>query len=307
MPEHYHIPVMVSEALDALRVRRDGLYMDCTLGGGGHSQAILDAGGTVVAIDRDPEAIAWSQRRLGSHGERFSAHLARFSRIREIAGDRAGSFDGVLMDLGISSRMIDDPSKGFSYRFDGPLLMDMGGAEETALDVVNRRTSRELADIFREYGEERHAGRIADAIVRARAARAIATTGELSRIIESVVGPKMPQKSKARIFQALRIHVNNELEELREGLAGALIILKTGGRLCVISYHSLEDRMVKLFLREKSDPCTCPPDLPVCRCGKEPEVKLITRKPVTASETETAANERARSAMLRAAEKVGGA
>lgn len=304
MSEQYHIPVMVAEALAALQVRNGGFYMDCTLGGGGHSKAILDAGGMVVAIDRDPEAIAWSLQRLSSYGTRFSANLARFSRIGEIAGDRAGCFDGVLMDLGISSRMIDDPSKGFSYRFDGPLLMDMGGAEETALDVVNRKSTRELTDIFREYGEERHADRIAGAIVRARAANSITTTGELSRIIEAVVGPKMPQKSKARIFQALRIYVNKELEELREGLEGALAILKTGGRLCVISYHSLEDRAVKTFLREKSNPCTCPPDLPVCRCGKEPEVKMLTRKPVTASDAEIAANERARSALLRAAEKV---
>ncbi len=304
MSEHYHIPVMLSETLAALQVRPDGLYMDCTLGGGGHSRAILEAGGTVVAIDRDPEAIAWSLQRLLSYGARFSAHLSRFSRIREIAGDRAGRFDGVLMDLGISSRMIDDPSKGFSYRFDGPLLMDMGGADETALDVVNRRSARELADIFHEYGEERHAGRIADSIVRARAVHPVTTTGELSRIIEDVVGPKMPQKSKARVFQALRIYVNNELEELREGLDGALEILKTGGRLCVISYHSLEDRMVKSFMREKSNPCTCPPDFPVCRCGKTPELKLVTRKPVTASGTEIAANERARSALLRTAEKV---
>jgi 16S rRNA (cytosine1402-N4)-methyltransferase len=304
MSDQYHIPVMVSETLAFLQVKREGLYVDCTLGGGGHSQAILDAGGTVIALDRDAEAVARSAERLASYGERFSAHLARFSRIREIAGDRAGRIDGVLMDLGISSRMIDDPSKGFSYRFDGPLLMDMGGAEETALEVVNRKSSRELADIFREYGEERHSGHIAEAIVRSRAARPITTTGELSRIIEAVVGPKMPQKSKARIFQALRIYVNDELEELRKGLEGALRVLKPEGRLCVISYHSLEDRIVKLFMREKSNPCTCPPDLPVCRCGKEPELRILTRRPVTASEAEIAGNERARSALLRAAEKV---
>lgn len=305
MSDHYHIPVMVSEVLAFLAVRQTGLYMDCTLGGGGHSKAILDAGGTVTAMDRDPEAIAWAGERLAGYGERFDAQNARFSKIREIAGDRAGRFDGVLMDLGLSSRMIDDPSRGFSYRQDGPLLMDMGGAEETALDVVNRKSAGELAGIFREYGEERGAGRIADAIVRLRSARPISTTGELSRIIEAVVGSRMPQKSKARIFQALRIYVNRELDELREGLDGSLEILKTGGRLCVISYHSLEDRIVKTFLREKSDPCICPADFPICVCGRKPEMALLTRKAVKASDEEVKSNERARSALLRVAEKVG--
>ncbi len=304
MSEEYHIPVMVSETLAFLDVRKNGLYMDCTLGGGGHSKAILDAGGTVIAVDRDPEAVAFSMARLASRGSRFTAHNARFSRIREIAGERAGSFDGVLMDLGVSSRMIDDPAKGFSYRQDGPLLMDMGGAGETAADVINQLSSRELARIFRDYGEERRASRIANEIVRVRTSHPITGTGELSVIIERAGGPKMPQKSKARIFQALRIYINKELEELREGLEGALAILGTGGRLCVISYHSLEDRIVKTFMREKADPCLCPHDLPICRCGRTPELRILTRKPVTASHEEIAVNERARSAVLRAAEKV---
>ncbi|MHB9027976.1 MAG: 16S rRNA (cytosine(1402)-N(4))-methyltransferase RsmH [Candidatus Latescibacterota bacterium] len=304
MSESYHIPVMAPEALEYLDVRPDGLYMDCTLGGGGHSKAILDAGGKVVAVDRDPQAVAFATERLAPYGSRFSAHKARFSRIREIAGPDAGSFDGVLMDLGLSSKMIDDPTKGFSYRQNGPLLMDMGGAEETAADVVNRLDFRELARIFREYGEEKHASRIAREIVNVRASRPISTTGEISDLIERVVGPRMPQKSKARIFQALRIYVNRELEELQEGLEGALEILKTGGRLCVISYHSLEDRMVKTFMRDKANPCICPRDLPICRCGRIPELHVLTRKPVTASPEEIAVNERSRSALLRAAEKV---
>lgn len=304
MSDPYHIPVMAPEALAYLDVRSGGLYLDCTLGGGGHSRAILDAGGSVVAIDRDPEAVAFARERLSSYGSRFTAHNARFSRIREIAGERAGTFDGVLMDLGISSRMIDDPAKGFSYRQDGPLSMDMGGAAETADDVLNRLSVRELSHIFREYGEEKQAFRIASEIVRVRTIQPLRTTGELSAIIERVVGPRMPQKSKARIFQALRIHVNRELEELEEGLAGALDVLGKGGRICVISYHSLEDRIVKLFFREHEHPCTCPPDFPVCACGRTPDLKVLTRKPVTASPEEIAANERARSALLRAAEKV---
>lgn len=304
MSDSYHIPVMVPETLACLAVRENGRYLDCTLGGGGHSQAILNAGGVVAAIDRDPGAIAFATARLASYGPRFTAHAARFSRMREIAGDRAGSFDGVLMDLGISSKMIDDPAKGFSYRQNGPLLMDMGGAGQTAADAVNRLPSRDLARIFREYGEERLAGRIAEAIVTARAARPIETTGELAEIIERAAGPKKPQKNKARVFQALRIYVNGELEELREGLDAALGILKPGGRLCVISYHSLEDRIVKTFMRDKANPCICPSDFPVCRCGRSPELRPVTRKPVTASPEECAANERARSAILRAAEKI---
>jgi 16S rRNA (cytosine1402-N4)-methyltransferase len=304
MSESYHIPVMASETIVYLDVRRDGLYMDCTLGGGGHAKAILDSGGKVVAVDRDPQAVAYAAERLAPYGSRFSAHNARFSRIREIAGPDAGNFNGVLMDLGISSRMIDDPAKGFSYRQNGPLLMDMGGAGETAAEAVNRLSERELARIFWEYGEEKHALPIAREIVKARAVRPISTTGELSAVVERVVGPKMPQKSKARVFQALRIYVNRELEELGEGLEGALGILKAGGRMCVISYHSLEDRIVKTFMRDKANPCVCPRDLPICRCGRVPELRILTRKPVTASPEEIAVNERARSALLRAAEKV---
>jgi 16S rRNA (cytosine1402-N4)-methyltransferase len=304
MLEHFHTPVMVAEVLDLLRVAEGGLYMDCTLGGGGHSQAILDRGGNVVAMDRDPDAVAYAKERLAEYNGRFSTHQSVFSRIWEIAGERAGRFDGVLFDLGISSRMIDDPAKGFSYRLDGPLLMDMGGGRENAYEVVNTRSKSELTQIFQEYGEERKASRIAHAIVKRRASHPIETTGELADIIEAVVGSYLPQKSKARVFQALRIYVNNELEEIQKGLEGALEILKAGGRLCVISYHSLEDRLVKRFMKEMSEPCICPHDLPECRCGKKPLLKIVTRKPVKASEKEAAENPRARSALLRAAEKV---
>ena len=303
MSGQYHIPVMVAEVLALLDARSGGLYLDCTLGGGGHANAVLERGGTVIAMDRDPDAVAWSAARLAAYGSSFTASIARFSRIREVAGERMGWFDGVLMDLGLSSKMIDDPSKGFSYRLDGPLLMDMGGAGGTARDAVNLMSARDLASVFRTYGEERRAARIADAIVRARALRPIETTGELSRVIESAVGPNQPQKSKARIFQALRIYVNNELEELRAGLEGALEVLRPGGRLCAISYHSLEDREVKTFMSERANPCICPPDFPECRCGRLPELRILTKKPVRPSEREIAVNGRARSARLRAAEK----
>jgi 16S rRNA (cytosine1402-N4)-methyltransferase len=304
MLEHYHIPVMVAEVLNFLDVTEGGLYMDCTLGGGGHSQAILDRGGTVAAMDRNSEAVSYSMERLSKYSGRFQAFRSLFSRIREIAGERAGHFDGVLMDLGVSSRMIDDPSKGFSYRLDGPLIMDMGCGRESAFEVVNTRNYRELAQIFKEYGEERKAARIANAIIKRRSSHPIETTGELAEIIEAAVGSYLPQKSKARVFQALRMHVNNELEELQKGLEGALEIVRVEGRLCIISYHSLEDRLVKRFMRELSEPCICPPDLPECRCGRKPALRILTKKPVKASEKEVASNPRARSALLRAAEKV---
>ncbi len=306
MSELYHIPVMVGETLSLLEVRSGGSYFDCTLGGGGHSEAILRAGGIVTAVDRDPEAVEWSEKRLSAFGSAFSAHVARFSRIRDMAGDMAGRFDGVIMDLGLSSRMIDDPAKGFSYRHDGPLLMDMGGAESSARDMVNGLSRAELVSVFHTWGEEHHAARIADAIVRTRDRHPVETTGDLARIVEDAVGGSMPQKSKARIFQALRIVVNDEIGELRTGLDGALAILKPGGRLCVIAYHSIEDREVKNFMRDRANPCICPKNLPECGCGREAELVIVAKRPVRPSEAEIAANERARSAILRAAKKTGG-
>jgi 16S rRNA (cytosine1402-N4)-methyltransferase len=304
MLKQYHIPVMVTEVLNLLDVTEGGLYMDCTLGDGGHSSAILERGGIVEGIDRDPEAVSYSRERLAHYGSRFHAHLSLFSGIREIAGENAGHFDGVLMDLGISSRMIDESSRGFSYRLEGPLLMDMGGGQTNAFEVVNTLSARELVYIFKEYGEERKAARIASAIVNKRSLHPIETTSELSDIIEEAVGCYLPQKSKARAFQSLRIYVNNELEELQKVLEGAVEILKVNGRLCVMAYHSLEDRMVKRFMKELADPCVCPPDFPVCRCGRKPVLKILTSKPVKPSEKEVDSNPRARSALLRASEKV---
>ncbi|MCE5250753.1 16S rRNA (cytosine(1402)-N(4))-methyltransferase RsmH [bacterium] len=303
--DDYHIPVMTDEVIRYLRVVRGGLYIDCTLGGGGHSRAILERGGTVIGIDRDPGAVGYATVRLTGYGDRFSAREARFSSLVDITGNHVGAVDGVLMDLGVSSKMIDDPSKGFSYRHDGPLLMTMGFNEETAFDVINTKNAHELSRIFSDYGEERRAGRIAEAVVKARASHPIKTTAELASIIEQAVGPRMPQKSKARVFQALRIYINDELNELREGLNGALELLKPGGRLCVISYHSLEDRLVKSFMREHADPCICPPDLPECRCGRIPDIRLVTRKSIEPSEEEIRRNPRSRSARMRVAEKAG--
>lgn len=306
MTDAFHVPVLLDETLGYLRVTAGGLYVDCTLGGGGHSRAILERGGKVIGIDRDPDAIAAAAEKLSEYQGRFELHSGPFSRLETYAGDRAGGVDGVLMDLGVSSHMLDTAARGFSFQADGPLLMTMGGGGVTAREVINTMPVRELAEIFRRYGEERNSRIIAEAIGKFRALGEITTTGELSAIIERTVRGPHPQKAKARIFQALRIHVNDELGELQSGLAAALRILRVGGRLCVIAYHSLEDRIVKLFMREKVDPCVCPKDIPECRCGRVPELKLITRRAVTASGREIADNPRARSAKLRAAEKIAG-
>jgi len=304
MLEPVHIPVMVSEVMSFMNVIKGGLYVDCTLGEGGHTQSILEKGGKVIGIDRDPEAVKYTESRLLQYHDQFEAHVAKFSTIVEIAGKNAGYIDGVLMDLGVSSRMIDDPSRGFSYMNDGPLLMNMGSSEINACDAVNNLSAKELSEIFRKYGEERHARKIADSIVKFRSSRPVETTKELADIVEESVGGKMPQKSKARIFQSLRIYVNDEINELHKGLDGALSIMKPGGRLCVISYHSLEDRVVKQFLKNKNEPCICPPDLPECKCGRKPAMEVITRKPVRPSEQEVISNPRSHSALLRVGEKI---
>jgi len=303
--DYHHVPVMTDEVVTYLRVIDRGLYVDCTLGGGGHSEAVLERGGCVVGIDRDPEAVAAATERLAGYGDRFRALVTRFSLISEIAGIGPGTVDGIVMDLGVSSAMIDNPERGFSYRHDGPLDMAMGGGSVTARDILMTGSEQELARIFRDYGEERHASRIARAAVSARTRHPIDTTGELARVIEQSV-PYMPHKSMARIFQALRIAVNEELNELKTALESAERVLGDSGRLCVISYHSLEDRIVKNFMRERADPCICPSDLPVCNCGRVPVLKLVTRKAQRPSAEEVASNSRARSALLRVAEKLPG-
>ena len=289
-----------------MKVVSGGLYVDCTLGGGGHSQAILEKGGKVIGIDRDPAAIKYAGARLSKYSDRFEAYVARFSGIVEVIGENAGFIDGVLMDLGVSSKMLDDSSRGFGYKVEGPLLMNMGYSEVTAFDVVNTKSAQELTEIFKKYGEELHSRKIAHSIVKFRSSHPIRTTKELADIVENSVGGKMPQKSKARIFQALRIYVNDEINELEKGLEGALRVMKTGSRLCVISYHSIEGRIAKLFMNNQADPCICPPDLPECKCGYKSTMKIITKKAVRASPLEVASNSRSRSALLRVAEKIAG-
>lgn len=275
-----HTPVMVAEVIAFLGERRT--VLDMTLGTDGHAAALLDAGvGRVIGIDRDPAAIAIAGERLATYGERFVAIRARFSEV-----DVQGPVDGVLYDLGVSSMQLDDPARGFGYRADGPLDMRMDPDTESALDVVNGTPEQELADLIHEFGEERGARRVAAAIVRARTRSPIASTDELARIVAGALGARPGRAHPARrTFQALRIRVNDELEELRDSLPRAAGLLAPAGRLVVISYHSLEDRIVKRYLLS------------------EPGLAILTKRPMQATPQEIARNPRARSAKLRAAER----
>jgi len=305
-----HTPVLLDECIELLNIRPEGLYVDGTLGGGGHSAEILKRlgpGGRLYGIDRDDDAIAAATERLTGLSTRaaFRVFKGNFTQMGEFCGGERP--DGILLDLGVSSHQLDEAERGFSYRLDGPLDMRMDqSAGMSAKDVVNTYSEFELARVFREYGEERYANRIAAAICRERKKAEIAGTVELAELIKSAVPAKYltgeghPAK---RVFQALRIEVNGELDDLKSVLDTAIELLNEGGRLVVITFHSLEDRIVKNKFRDAENPCTCPPDFPVCVCGKTPLGKVITRHPVTGSAEELAANNRAHSAKVRAFEK----
>jgi len=301
-----HEPVLLGEVLRVLDPRPGGLYVDCTLGGAGHAEAILTKAGEsarLVGIDRDAQALERSGKRLGAFGGRVELHCERFENLGTVLAGRKA--DGILMDLGVSSFMLDDPSRGFSFRADGPLDMRMDRAQGlTAADIVNSWSVDELATVFREFGEERHAGRVARRIVQERDRAAITTTLRLAEIVSSVV-PKGKSRihPATRVFMALRIAVNGELERLEEALLAAIDSLVSGGRLAVITFHSLEDRIVKRTFARLAKGCVCPPKLPICVCGKKAHVKPITKKPIMPSEAETERNPRARSAQLRAVQK----
>jgi len=304
----YHIPVMLKETLNLLITDRKGTYLDCTLGGGGHSKAILDEidpAGFVLAVDRDAEAVKYACKLLGDH-KNFKAHQISFSRLNELDEIVFGmKFDGILLDLGLSSRQIDDACRGFSYIADSKLDMRMDRNDEmSAVEVVNNYSEEELTGIFFRYGEEKRSKKIAAAIMSQREKNLIGTTKELTDIIVSVTPSNFRIKTLSRIFQAIRIEVNRELGELAEVLKFSLEILKSGGHCAIISYHSLEDRIVKNFIKENSEGCTCPKNFPVCVCGKEPVVTSLTKKPLVASEEEISINSRARSAKLRAYSKI---
>jgi 16S rRNA (cytosine1402-N4)-methyltransferase len=306
----YHTPVLLEEVVNQLAPRRGGLYVDCTVGGGGHAREILRAcgpDGRLVGLDWDDEAIPQARERLSEWGARVQLVRANYVDLeRALMSLGVTMVDGVLFDLGVSSRQFDAPERGFSFQREGPLDMRMSrqlGA--TARDVLRTASLEDLARIFRIYGEEKRARAITQKIVSEREHAPLETTTQLARLVERVLGPKRgPIHPATRVFQALRIAVNNELDNLQRGLEVATQFLKSGGRLAVISFHSLEDRIVKQFFVEQSSGCVCPTDLPACACGRKKVLRIVTRKPLTAGEEEIRANPRARSAKLRVAEKL---
>ncbi len=305
-----HIPVLFKEVIDSLCPRTGGRYIDGTVGAGGHAAGILEAAGpeaTLLGLDADPDALAIASRLLAPYGERVRLVNENFRHLAEVAKDTGFvSVDGVLLDIGVSSMQLDVSKRGFSFRTDAPLDMRFDPRQTvSAADIVNGANEAELRKMLFEYGEERAASRIARAIVRRRSIRRVETTADLASIVEKAMGSKRSSIHPAtRTFQALRIAVNRELDSLREALPQALELLAKGGRLAVISFHSLEDRIVKEFMRREASSCICPPGLPICVCGKQPTLRIVYKKPVTASPEELQRNPRARSSKLRVAEKI---
>jgi 16S rRNA (cytosine1402-N4)-methyltransferase len=303
---------MAEEVLRYLEPRHGGIYLDGTLGGGGHARLILQASspdGVLIGLDRDAAALAAAKANLAAFGERVTLQQGNFADMA-VHLDRlqVNRLDGVLLDLGVSSHQLDTPERGFSFREEGLLDMRMNPSEGvSAAEVLAEADAGELQRIFREYGEERWAGRIARMIVATRDRQPIRTTLQLADLVSRAVpGGRAPQRihPATRVFQALRIHVNGELENLRTGLDAAWQKLNAGGRLVVISFHSLEDRIVKQFFRARETGCVCPPRLAVCVCGQKPAGRALTRKAVRAGELEISQNPRSRSAVLRAMEKL---
>ncbi len=309
--EYAHRPVLLAECLEGLRIRPGGVYVDGTLGRAGHAREIAKrlTTGRLIAIDRDQAAIDAAPERLGALMDRVTLIRGNFGGIGAILNDLGiRGVDGMLFDLGVSSPQLDEAARGFSYLRDAPLDMRMDqSASLTARDVVNTWSREELRRILWEYGEERYAGPISAAIVKAREGKPIDTTLELAELIRNVMPARArgeKQHPARRSFQAIRIAVNDELGEVERLLASAPERLKPGGRIAVISFHSLEDRLVKTAFASWAQGCTCPPDFPVCVCGKKPGAKLIGRRPIVAGEAELKENPRARSAKLRIAEKL---
>lgn len=307
--EFKHLPIMLDECLNGLNIKPDGIYVDGTVGGAGHSSAIaasLSEKGKLICLDKDPDAVLVSSERLKKY-KNARVFLSDYSDIDLVLGGlNIDGVDGILLDLGVSSYQLDNPERGFSYNSDAPLDMRMSKTGLSAKDVVNTYSREALEKIIRENSEERFSYRIADHIVREREVKPIETTGELSRIISEAV-PAFSKREKnpsKRTFQAIRMEVNGELTHLSEALNKCFEALSTGGRLAVITFHSLEDRMVKERFLSFSKGCTCPPDFPICVCGNKPRAKIITRKPITAGKAELENNRRAMSAKLRIVEKI---
>ncbi len=309
--EFKHTSVLLQETVDGLKVKPDGTYVDGTLGGGGHSYEIcrrLGAKGSIVGIDQDAAAIEAAGNRLKDFGEKVTIVRSNYcdmkSRLQELGIYKV---DGIVLDLGVSSYQLDTAERGFSYREDAPLDMRMDTRQPmTARDIVNDYSQKELCRVIRDYGEDKFAANIAKHIVMARSKAPIETTGQLTEVIRAAIPMKYQKKSghpAKRTFQAIRIELNRELEVLRDSLDDMIDLLNPGGRLCIITFHSLEDRIVKSAFRKNENPCTCPPDFPVCVCGKVSKGSIVTRKPILPSEEELEYNSRSKSAKLRIFER----
>lgn len=309
--EFKHVSVLLEKSIEFLNVRDNGVYVDGTLGGGGHSYRLLSSNSTcrLVGIDQDKEAVAAASERLSGFGGRVTVVNDNFCRIKDILNNlRIGEIDGALLDLGVSSYQLDNASRGFSYMHDAPLDMRMNtGNGKTAFDVVNSYSAERLCSVFYEYEEEKWSKRIAEFIVHKREEKPIETTAELVDIIKAAI-PKGARTEGGhpakRVFQAVRIEVNNELGILEQAIRDFTGVLKPGGRLAVITFHSLEDRIVKKTFASLSQGCTCPKSFPVCVCGNVPKARIITKKPVLPDNEETEANSRSKSAKLRVIEKI---
>ncbi|WP_343247449.1 16S rRNA (cytosine(1402)-N(4))-methyltransferase RsmH [Diplocloster hominis] len=309
--EFTHTSVLLKETIDGLNIRPDGIYVDGTLGGGGHAYEVcrrLSKSGRFVGIDQDEAAIDAAGRRLAEFEEQVDIVRSNYCEMPLVMKELGiQKVDGIVLDLGVSSYQLDEPERGFTYREDVPLDMRMDRRQsQTARDIVNEYSEMELYRMIRDYGEDKFAKNIAKHIVAARAAKPIETTLELSEIIKAAI----PMKFRAvgghpakRTFQAIRIELNRELEVLKNSLDDMIELLNTGGRICIITFHSLEDRIVKNIFRTNENPCTCPSDFPVCVCGKKPKGRVVTRKPILPSEEELLINSRSKSAKLRIFEK----
>lgn len=310
--EFVHKSIMLAETIESLGIKPDGIYVDGTLGGGGHSLEIakrLDAGGRLIGIDQDGDAIEAAGKRLAPYADRVTIVRSNYADMKKVLHDLGiEKVDGILLDLGVSSYQLDNGERGFTYREDVPLDMRMDVRQErTARDIVNTYSETELYHIIRDYGEDKFAKNIAKHIVLARKEEPVETTGQLTEIIKAAI----PKKVRAvgghpakKTFQAIRIELNHELDVLKGHLEEMVGLLGDGGRLCVITFHSLEDRIVKNIFRTCENPCICPPGFPVCTCGRKPKGRVITRKPIVPGEEELKENSRAKSAKLRVFERI---
>ena len=310
--EFKHKSVLLNETIESLNVKPDGIYVDGTIGGGGHSYEIckrLGEKGRLIGIDQDADAIEAASLRLKEFKDKISLVHSNYNNIKSVVNDLGiNKVDGIVLDLGVSSYQLDNPERGFTYREDVPLDMRMDRESSmTARDIVNDYSEMELFRVIKDYGEEQFAKNIAKHIVKARSEKPIETTGELNEIIKAAIPAKMREHGghpSKKTYQAIRIELNHELTVLENSLDTMIELLNPKGRLSIITFHSLEDRIVKNIFRKNMNPCTCPPDFPVCVCGKKPTGKVVTRKPIVPSEEEIKDNKRAKSSKLRVFERV---